>query len=117
MHTAAISHHKISSLIEQHDPFLNLAVGRMETEPLYLWYRLLHISLLLEYLLVDRVARCGVAWSRHGLARGRSWSSCDDVTRLLWGLQDHSGLEQSTGSFGWICGWLAGKTHMAKLRS
>lgn len=105
-----------SSLIKEHDPFLNTAFGRMETGPLYLWHRLLHISLLWEYLLVDSVARCRVAWSRNRLARG--WwrrSSCDDITRLLWGLEDYSGLEHSSMRFSWISGWLAGKTHMAEL--
>lgn len=102
--------------MEQHHHLLILAFGRLETEPLYLWHRLLHISLLLEHLLADRVARRRVALSRNWLARGWwRWSSCDDITRLLWGLEDYSGLEHSGMRFSWISRWLTGKTHMAKL--
>lgn len=88
----------------------------METKPLYLWHRLLHISLLWKDLLADRVAGWRVAWSRNRLARRWwRWGGCNDITGLLRGLQDNSGLEHSGVRFSWISRWLTGKTHMAKL--
>lgn len=83
--------------------------------------------MLLEHRLADRVTRSGVGSSRDRLPRwqggrgrrwGRWWRGCrHDITRLLWGLQDNGGLEHGSMRVRTICRWLAGETHVAKLRT